>query len=245
MNPRGTEEVKIQSQAPQRGLEDDQVPGGAQVQAPPKDTREKTSDVTDTKGHEFMDYKLRDELMKGLVRVGFEKPSPVQEECIPEALEGRDILARAKNGTGKTAAFVIPLLHRVDTSKDYIQALVLVPTRELALQVSAVIKEIGQYIDNLQCMVSTGGTNLKEDIYRFNKPVQVVVATPGRILDLANKKIANLSRCQMMVLDEADKLLSIDFQPIIEQIIRFLPKDRQIMALSATFPITVKGFKDR
>jgi ATP-dependent RNA helicase DDX6/DHH1 len=214
------------------------------VKAPPKDTRFKTTDVTATKGSEFEDFIKRRDLMMGIVEKGFEKPSPVQEECIPLALEGKSIIARAKNGTGKTAAFVIPILERIDTTKDIIQAVILIPTRELALQVSSVVKDLGKYL-KVESMVSTGGTSIREDIIRLHSPVHVLVGTPGRILDLAYKKVMNLSKCSIICLDEADKLLSIDFQPVIEKLLRLLPDDRQILMFSATFPQMVKGFKEK
>jgi ATP-dependent RNA helicase DDX6/DHH1 len=180
----------------------------------------------------------------GIFEKGFEKPSPIQEETIPIALAGRDILARAKNGTGKTAAFVVPCLEKVDVSKNHLQVLMLVPTRELALQTSQVTKELGKHL-KVEVMVTTGGTSLKDDIMRLYNPVHILVATPGRVLDLANKGVANLSACALIVMDEADKLLSPEFQPLIEQIIKFLPLERQILLFSATFPITVKDFRDR
>ncbi|KAK9170865.1 DEAD/DEAH box helicase family protein [Cryptosporidium meleagridis] len=211
---------------------------------PPKDPRFKTDDVTKTKGSDFEDYFLKRELLMGIYEKGFERPSPIQEESIPVALAGKDILARAKNGTGKTAAFVIPLLEKINTKKNIIQGLILVPTRELALQTSSIVKQLGKHI-NVQCMVSTGGTSLRDDILRLNNPVHVLVGTPGRILDLSNKKVCNLCGCFMFIMDEADKLLSPEFQPIIEELIEFLPKERQILLYSATFPVTVKGFKDK
>ena len=180
----------------------------------------------------------------GIFEKGFERPSPIQEESIPIALTGRDILARAKNGTGKTAAFTIPVLEKVDTSKNVIQAVLLVPTRELALQTAQVAKELGQHLE-MQVMVTTGGTSLKDDIMRLHQPVHIVVATPGRLVDLASKGVAKLNQCTMLVMDEADKLLSPEFQPVIAQLIDFLPKNRQILLYSATFPVTVKEFKDR
>ena len=118
------------------------VPGGAEEEwknglaLPPKDVRPKTEDVTATKGNDFEDYFLKRELLMGIFEAGFERPSPIQEESIPIALAGRDILARAKNGTGKTAAFVIPVLEKADSTKPNIQSMILVPTRELALQTS-------------------------------------------------------------------------------------------------------------
>lgn len=211
---------------------------------PARDLRPKTEDVTATKGNEFEDYFLKRELLMGIFEAGFERPSPIQEESIPIALTGRDILARAKNGTGKTAAFVIPLLEKINTTKNHIQALVIVPTRELALQTSQVCKTLGRHL-NLQVMVTTGGTGLKDDIMRLGQNVHIIVGTPGRILDLAGKGVADLSNCAMFVMDEADKLLSPEFQPIIEQLISFLPTKRQILLYSATFPIIVRSFKDK
>ena len=214
------------------------------LKAPPKDTRPQTEDVLHTKGSDFEDYFLRRELLMGIFEMGYERPSPIQEESIPIALAGRDILARAKNGTGKTAAFIIPTLERIDTNKNAIQAILLVPTRELALQTAQVCKQLGKHL-NVQVMVSTGGTALKDDILRLYNPVHIMVATPGRVLDLVGKGVANLDECSIMVMDEADKLLSPEFQPVIEELIRKLPSSRQILLYSATFPLAVKAFKDR
>jgi len=216
----------------------------SQLKLPPKDLRPKTEDVTATKGNEFEDYYLKRKLLMGIFEAGFEKPSPIQEESIPIALAGRDILARAKNGTGKTAAFVIPALEKVDNKKDHIQAAVLVPTRELALQTSQVFKTLGKHL-NVKIMVTTGGTTLKDDILRLGETVHILVGTPGRMLDLAGKGVANLSQCQVLIMDEADKLLSPEFQPIVEQLISHFPENRQILLFSATFPIIVKNFKDK
>ncbi|GAA6022240.1 hypothetical protein JCM11491_001678 [Sporobolomyces phaffii] len=211
---------------------------------PQKDTRPQTEDVTNTKGNEFEDYFLKRELLMGIFEAGFEKPSPIQEEAIPIALTGRDILARAKNGTGKTAAFIIPTLERVNPKVPKIQALLLVPTRELALQTSQVCKTLGKHT-GAQVMVTTGGTTLRDDIMRLGETVHILVGTPGRILDLAGKGIADLSGCPMFVMDEADKLLSPEFTPVIEQLLAFMPTQRQVMLFSATFPLIVKDFKDK
>jgi ATP-dependent RNA helicase DDX6/DHH1 len=124
-------------------------------------------------------------------------------------------------------------------------ALILVPTRELALQTSQVCKELGKHIPGLQVMVSTGGTSLKDDIIRLYKPVHILVGTPGRILDLSNKGVCKLGKCSYCVMDEADKLLSPEFQPLLAKLISYLTKERQILLFSATFPITVKAFKDK
>jgi ATP-dependent RNA helicase DDX6/DHH1 len=212
------------------------------LRPPPKDGRPQTEDVTATKGLEFEDMFLRRELLMGIFEAGFEKPSPIQEEAIPIALTKRDILARAKNGTGKTAAFVIPSLQQIDVNKNKVQALLLVPTRELALQTSQVCKNLGKHM-GVQVMVTTGGTTLKDDILRLSETVHVLVGTPGRILDLAGKNVADLSECPVFVMDEADKLLSPEFAPVMEQLLSYLPEERQVMLFSATFPMIVKDFK--
>ncbi|KAL2612198.1 hypothetical protein R1flu_023890 [Riccia fluitans] len=216
----------------------------AQLKLPPTDSRYRTEDVTATKGNEFEDYFLKRELLMGIYEKGFERPSPIQEESIPIALTGSDILARAKNGTGKTAAFCIPAIEKIDQNKNAIQVLILVPTRELALQTSQVCKELAKHL-HIQVMVTTGGTSLKDDIMRLYQPVHLLVGTPGRVLDLARKGVCNLGECNMLVMDEADKLLSPEFQPLVEQLIAFLPESRQTLLYSATFPVTVKSFKDR
>uniref|UniRef100_A0A8D2ZH12 RNA helicase n=1 Tax=Scophthalmus maximus TaxID=52904 RepID=A0A8D2ZH12_SCOMX len=212
------------------------------LKLPPKDMRMKTSDVTATKGNEFEDYCLKRELLMGIFEMGWEKPSPIQEESIPIALSGRDILARAKNGTGKSGAYLIPLLERIDLKKDCIQAMVIVPTRELALQVSQICIQVSKRMGGVKVMATTGGTNLRDDILRLDETVHVVIATPGRILDLIKKGVAKVNQVQMVVLDEADKLLSQDFVLMMEEMLGFLAKQRQILLYSATFPLSVQKF---
>lgn len=211
---------------------------------PAKDPRYQTEDVTLTRGQEFEDYFLKRELLMGIFEKGFERPSPVQERSIPIILQNRNVLARAKNGTGKTAAFIIPCLEKTDPAKKHIQVLILIPTRELALQTSAVVRELGKHMD-IECMVSTGGTSLKDDIMRLYKPVHVLVGTPGRILDLSEKGVAVLGRCHTLIMDEADKLLSPEFEPLLEKLVLHCSPERQICLFSATFPVTVKSFKEK
>ncbi|XP_052063765.1 ATP-dependent RNA helicase me31b-like [Mytilus californianus] len=213
----------------------------SKLKLPPKDNRIKTTDVTNTKGNEFEDFCLKRELLMGIFEKGWESPSPIQEASIPIALTGRDILARAKNGTGKTGAYTIPILEKCDPSRDEVQAMIIVPTRELALQTSQICIEISKHL-GIKCMVTTGGTNLKDDIMRLYEPVHAIIATPGRILDLLNKNLVKIGKCGIMVLDEADKLLSQDFKGMLDNIIDHLPKDRQILLYSATFPLTVEQF---
>jgi len=211
------------------------------LKLPPKDRRVRTTDVTDREGKEFEDFCLSRELLMGIFEMGWEKPSPIQEASIPMALSGRDILARAKNGTGKTGAYSIPILERVDTKIDAIQGLIIVPTRELALQVSQICTDLSKHL-GIKVMVTTGGTGLKDDIIRVYQKVHVIIATPGRIIDLMEKNVCKMEQCKMLVLDEADKLLSQDFTRMLDKLISFLPNKRQILLFSATFPITVESF---
>ena len=211
---------------------------------PAKDNRYQTEDVTLTRGQEFEDYFLKRELLMGIFEKGFERPSPVQERAIPIILQNRNVLARAKNGTGKTAAFIIPCLEKTDPVEKHIQVLILIPTRELALQTSAVVRELGKHM-KVECMVSTGGTSLKDDIMRLYKPVHVLVGTPGRILDLSEKGVAILTQCHSLIMDEADKLLSPEFEPLLEKLVLHCSPERQICLFSATFPVSVKKFKDK
>lgn len=216
----------------------------AKLKIPPKDKRIKTSDVTDTRGNSFEDFCLKRQLLMGIFEKGWEKPSPIQEASIPIALSGKDILARAKNGTGKTGAYCIPALELIDPTKDYIQALVIVPTRELALQTSQICIELAKHM-SIRVMVTTGGTNLRDDIMRIYQKVQLIIATPGRILDLMDKQVAKMDQCKILVLDEADKLLSQDFKGMLDHVISRLPQKRQILLYSATFPLTVKQFMEK
>lgn len=216
----------------------------AKLDIPPRDNRKRTSDVTATKGNEFEDFCLKRETLMGIFEKGWEKPSPIQEASIPVALSGRDILARAKNGTGKTGAYSIPILEQIDPSNDVIQGMIIVPTRELALQTSQICIELSKH-RNVKVMVTTGGTNLKEDIMRIYEKVHLVVATPGRILDLIEKGVAKVMNCKVICLDEADKLLGHDFKGMLDRLIEHLPERRQILLYSATFPLTVEYFMKR
>jgi ATP-dependent RNA helicase DDX6/DHH1 len=165
-------------------------------------------------------------------------------------LPGRNVLARAKNGTGKTAAFCIPILQALDISKKVIQAVVFVPTRELALQTASVLKSLGKHI-NPEVVSITGGNAVRDDILRLSQPegVHILVGTPGRIRDLAGKNVARLGQCRIVVLDEADKLLEDEFREVIEaMLVENFPKQaskRQILLFSATFPMAVKTFRDK
>lgn len=210
---------------------------------PQKDNRPLTEDVMGRKGVEFEDFGIKKELLMGICDCGYEWPSPIQEEAIPLILKGKDVLARAKNGTGKTASFVIPMLNKIDVSKNCIQGLILTPTRELALQTTQVTKNLSKYM-NVKIMTTTGGTHLRDDILRLQDEVHILVVTPGRILDLVSRGFADISKVCLIAIDEADKMLSNSFQQIIEKIIDSAARNCQVVLFSATFPMSIKHFMD-
>eukprot|EP00768_Dysnectes_brevis_P008341 gnl/Dysnectes_brevis/749_a822_4018.p1 GENE.gnl/Dysnectes_brevis/749_a822_4018~~gnl/Dysnectes_brevis/749_a822_4018.p1 ORF type:complete len:521 (+),score=163.48 gnl/Dysnectes_brevis/749_a822_4018:98-1564(+) len=212
-----------------------------------KDTRPTTTDVAPVKGLTFEDFGLSSNIQLGLYNQGFERPSPVQEEAIPPALEGRDVIARAKNGTGKTASFVIPLLQNLDMSVHKIQSIVLTPTRELAMQSSKVIKDIGHFMPGLPDTVfmTIGGVPVEDDLLRIKQNPRVVVATPHRLFSFVQSGAVDLSACKYIVLDEADRLVGRDFERAVTGLIRNAHEDRQLLLFSATFPQSVSRFVTR
>jgi ATP-dependent RNA helicase DeaD len=181
----------------------------------------------------FEELNVSSQLLQDLNYIGFKTPMPVQVEAIPVLLEGRDLIAQAKTGTGKTLAFAIPVIEKIDASKRWVQALVVTPTRELAIQVSGEIKKIG-YKKKARVACVYGGKSINTQAQLIRKGSQVVVGTPGRMLDLINRRILDLSRVRMLVLDEADRMLDMGFIDDIMRIISRTPGDRQTMLFSAT-----------
>ncbi|CAH8495966.1 unnamed protein product [Heterobilharzia americana] len=188
--------------------------------------RIKTADVTALKGSSFEDFCLKRDILKGIYEKGWEYPSPIQESSIPIALTHRDIMARAKNGTGKTGAYSVPVLESIDTSVNKIQAIILVPTRELALQTSQICIELAKHTA-IKVMLVIGGTLLKDDLIRLSQTVHILIGTPGRLVDLLNRGLIDISSCKIVVLDEADKLLSEELKGGVEDILNGVDKSRQ------------------
>ncbi|KAL0234715.1 hypothetical protein PCE1_001751 [Barthelona sp. PCE] len=204
----------------------------------------RTDDVLATKGIEFEDWNLQQELLMGIVEKGFENPSPIQEEVIPHILFGKDVLVRAKNGTGKTASFLIPYIERIDIDIFNPQVIIIVPTRELALQTSNVAKELGKFIDGFEVVCTTGGGNWQQDILRFKQKVHMVVATPGRLVSFLRRKIIKTNNLIAVVLDEADKLVSTGFREDIANVFTHLP-EHETALFSASYPESVGAFVNR
>jgi ATP-dependent RNA helicase RhlE len=187
----------------------------------------------------FEELGLLPELLRAVEEMGYAEPTPIQEMAIPEALKGKDVMGRAQTGTGKTAAFVLPTLQRLKGG-DGLRALVLCPTRELAMQVSESAEAYAKYIDTWVGVVY-GGTSVQKDVRDLRAGFDLLVATPGRLIDHLERGNVDLSDVEVLVLDEADRMLDMGFRPQINQILRHLPKSRQTLFFSATLPNEVKS----
>ncbi|MEX2402832.1 MAG: DEAD/DEAH box helicase [Balneolales bacterium] len=188
----------------------------------------------------FTNFKLNEKVEMGLKDVGFEKPTPIQEKCIPLILEGHDVLASAQTGTGKTAAFVLPILNHIIKNKEAgIQALILTPTRELAQQIDEQFFSLGYHTGLSTVTVYGGSGGYSQQEKAMKKGVNIVVATPGRLLDHIKTGSVDFSNLSFLVLDEADRMLDMGFIPDVQRIIKELPKKRQNLMFSATMPTKI------
>ncbi|WP_048330923.1 DEAD/DEAH box helicase [Bizionia psychrotolerans] len=191
----------------------------------------------------FSSLGLSDALLKAVSKQGYETPSPIQQKAIPAVLEGRDVLASAQTGTGKTAGFTLPLLQilsqKTTSNRRPIRALILTPTRELAAQVYENVKSYSEFTD-LRSLVIFGGVNQKPQVASLNRGVDILVATPGRLLDLQNQGVISLKQVEILVLDEADRMLDMGFLRDIERIMALMPPKRQNLLFSATFSKDIK-----
>ncbi|KAJ9109722.1 RNA helicase [Naganishia cerealis] len=183
----------------------------------------------------FEQLGLKEDLLRGIYAYNFEKPSAIQQRAILPIVSGRDVIAQAQSGTGKTATFSISILQSIDTSIRECQALVLSPTRELAVQIQNVILALGDYM-NVQCHACIGGTSIGEDIKKLEYGQHVVSGTPGRVFDMIRRRTLRTKNIKMLVLDESDELLNKGFKDQIYDIYRYLPPATQVVILSATLP---------
>jgi ATP-dependent RNA helicase DeaD len=188
----------------------------------------------------FVDLALREELLKVLREVGYETPSPIQAATIPHLLEGRDLLGQAQTGTGKTAAFALPILQKLDLSKTKPQALVLAPTRELAIQVAEAFQRYATHLQGFHVLPIYGGQPYGAQLSGLRRGVHVVVGTPGRVIDHLERGSLDLSQLTTLVLDEADEMLRMGFIDDVETVLKKTPKTRQIALFSATMPAPIK-----
>src|SRR6478736_10036452 len=184
----------------------------------------------------FAKYKLHPDLLRGVRELGFTRATPIQDQAIPPALEGRDLLACAMTGSGKTAAFLLPILHRLmDKPRGTTRALVLTPTRELAAQIVEDLNDLAVHTPLTSAAVF-GGVGMGPQEHAFRSGVDVIVATPGRLLDHFRFPYAKLGGLQYLVLDEADRMLDMGFLPDIRRVLRHIPTKRQTLFFSATMP---------
>jgi len=186
----------------------------------------------------FDEMNLREDLLRGIYAYGFEKPSAIQQRAIIPCIRGRDVIAQAQSGTGKTATFSIAILQQLDLSIKSCQALILAPTRELAQQIQKVVLALGDFMQ-ATCHACIGGTNVKENMKNLETGSQIIVGTPGRVSDMISRKVLNPKNIKLFVLDEADEMLSRGFKEQIHDVFTKMPYNIQVILLSATMPVDV------
>ena len=188
----------------------------------------------------FAGFGLPDSLLEALKKCGYEQPSPIQAAAIPELMLGRDLLGQAQTGTGKTAAFALPLLARINLEARHPQVLVLAPTRELAIQVSEAFQRYAACTPGLHVLPLYGGSDFRDQIHKLRRGVHVVVGTPGRVMDHMRQGTLNVSQLETLVLDEADEMLRMGFIDDVQWVLEQLPSERQVVLFSATMPPEIK-----
>lgn len=188
----------------------------------------------------FKSFGLSDNILKVLDEIGYESPSAIQEQCITHLLDGHDVIGQAQTGTGKTAAFTLPLLDRIDLNNNQVQLLVLTPTRELAIQVSEAIQTYARHLKGFHVLPIYGGQSYDVQLKPLKRGVHAVVGTPGRVMDHLKKGTLKLSSLKTLVLDEADEMLRMGFIDDVKWVMKKLPKKRQIALFSATMPDTIR-----
>lgn len=196
------------------------------------------NDMNESENEElsFKDFDLSPEVRDSLKKMGVKKPTTIQQKAIPLLMDDLSLIAKAPTGTGKTFAFAIPILEYLNMNVDFVQALVLCPTRELALQITSEFKNLGRFIKGFNVVSVIGGQNIRTQQNKLSRNPQVVVATPGRLLDLVGRKLIDISEIYTLVLDEADEMLKMGFIKDIKRIIELTPKDKQMALFSATMP---------
>ena len=184
----------------------------------------------------FEDMGLSVDILKAVKYMGFEEASPIQAKAIPLMKEGYDVIGQAQTGTGKTAAFGIPLLEKIDPRNKKLQAVVLCPTRELAIQVAEEIRNLAKYMHGIKLVPIYGGQEIVKQIRSLKSGTQIIVGTPGRVMDHMRRKTIKMDHVHTVVLDEADEMLNMGFLEDMETILGSMPEERQTLLFSATMP---------
>ncbi|AHF08018.1 DEAD/DEAH box helicase [Desulfitobacterium metallireducens] len=192
----------------------------------------------------FRELGMSEQVLHSVENMGFEEATPIQEQTIPKALEGKDLIGQAQTGTGKTAAFGIPLVEKIEAGAEQLQGIVLSPTRELAVQVAEELNKIGQF-KGIQTLPIYGGQEIDRQIRALKKRPQIIVATPGRLMDHMRRKTIRLSEIKIVVLDEADEMLNMGFVEDIHTILQEVPENRQTLLFSATMPRSIQNLAQR
>ena len=193
----------------------------------------------------FIGFGLSPELLSGLAAIGFQDPSPIQRAAIPELMLGRDLVGQAQTGTGKTAAFALPLLERLDSQQRTPQVLVLTPTRELAMQVAEAFNSYAAKLSQVRVLAVYGGADFRDQIQQLRRGVQIVVGTPGRVMDHIRQGTLDVSGLRALVLDEADEMLRMGFIDDVEWVLEQLPSPRQVVLFSATMPSEIRRLSQK
>ncbi len=192
----------------------------------------------------FSELGLQKSTMRSVEKMGFEEATPIQAETIPVALQGKDVIGQAQTGTGKTAAFGIPLMEKIDVKADHVQGIVIAPTRELAIQVSEELFKLG-YGKRVRVLAVYGGQDIDRQMRALKKKPHIIVGTPGRLLDHINRKTIKLNEVETVILDEADEMLNMGFIEDIESILSTVPEDHQTLLFSATMPAPIRKIAER
>lgn len=187
----------------------------------------------------FSEFGLEPKVLRAITEMGFEEATPIQEKAIPLALESRDLIGQAQTGTGKTAAFGVPLINKIQVTEDRIVALIMCPTRELAIQVAEEIEKLGRF-KGIRSLPIYGGQDIVKQIRALKKRPQIIIGTPGRLLDHINRKTIKLDDVQTVILDEADEMLDMGFMEDIQSILKLVPDERHTMLFSATMPPNIQ-----
>jgi ATP-dependent RNA helicase RhlE len=189
----------------------------------------------------FKKFTLHPHVAAGVTSAGYITPTPIQDQAIPSVMAGRDVMGLAQTGTGKTAAFALPILHRLmQGNRGKVRALIVAPTRELAEQINEAINDLGKQTQ-LRSITVYGGVNINPQIDKLKRGVEIVVACPGRLLDHIGQGTIDLSQVEVLVLDEADQMFDMGFLPDIRRILKHLPQQRQTLLFSATMPTEIRG----
>lgn len=194
---------------------------------------------------DFLTLGIRSEINNTLKTNGLIEPTPIQKKAIPILLTGKDIIAQAQTGTGKTLAFILSILEMIDPKKTYVQALIITPTRELALQITTEVKKLIKNLEDVNVLAVYGGQDVEQQIKKLKGAKQIVIGTPGRLLDHLRRGTIQLSEVSMLVLDEADQMLHMGFLTDVEEIIRSISANRQTMLFSATMPQKIRSLAVR